>query len=166
MPGNALLPRAVFEQFGPYDEAFRAYGSEDLDLGWRLEKAGVAFVYAPEAVGVHVHWKDYRSHLRDQHSAGRALAALARKHPEIAALKEVDVVTGSLSRLPPRKAVRRAAFLALRAAPFLVRLLEAALDRLQNAYSLRRALYPAFRLTANFAYASGILAGFAEKGES
>ncbi len=157
--GNAMLPRALFQQHGPYDESFRAYGSEDLDLGWRLEQAGARFVYAPQAIGYHYHLKDYRAHLRDQFSAGRALAALARKHPQIAAPRALDVVTGSVFQLPPRKAARRALWLALCAAPLAVRALEWGLARLQSAYPLRRALYPLFRLTASYEYARGIEAG-------
>ena len=38
--GNVSLPRTLLEQLGGYDEAYRRYGWEDVDLGYRLHAAG------------------------------------------------------------------------------------------------------------------------------
>lgn len=46
--GNASVTRALWEQVGPYDPDYRAYGWEDVDWGYRLQAAGVPVQLAPE----------------------------------------------------------------------------------------------------------------------
>lgn len=41
---NASVTRATWERIGPYDEAFRRYGWEDVDWGYRLHCAGIPVV--------------------------------------------------------------------------------------------------------------------------
>lgn len=38
--GNASVPRTIYERVGDYDLAFRAYGFEDVDMGYRIHQAG------------------------------------------------------------------------------------------------------------------------------
>jgi hypothetical protein len=52
--GNLSLPRALFERIGGFDDAFVGWGLEDVDLGYRLHRAGGRFVFARFAVGYHV----------------------------------------------------------------------------------------------------------------
>jgi GT2 family glycosyltransferase len=68
--GNSSIPREVFFNVGAYDERFRQYGGEDLDLGYRLAQAGVVFVYNPAAVGHHNHEKDFSQFCVDMERAG------------------------------------------------------------------------------------------------
>lgn len=46
--GNASVTRETFDRVGEYDTAFRAYGWEDVDWGYRLMRAGAQIVLAPE----------------------------------------------------------------------------------------------------------------------
>lgn len=48
--GNASVTRDVYDEVGPYDPAYRAYGWEDVDWGYRLARTGrpVALVPALE----------------------------------------------------------------------------------------------------------------------
>jgi len=53
--GNVAIDREVLERSGLFDTRFRLYGWEDLELGERLRRMGVALVRCPEAVGYHWH---------------------------------------------------------------------------------------------------------------
>ncbi|MEB3234251.1 MAG: glycosyltransferase family A protein [Cyanobacteriota bacterium] len=53
--GNVAIERALLEQAGLFDTAFRLYGWEDLELGERLRRLGVRLIRCPQAVGYHWH---------------------------------------------------------------------------------------------------------------
>jgi len=53
--GNVAIDRALLEQAGLFDPAFRLYGWEDLELGERLRRLGVRLIRCPDAVGYHWH---------------------------------------------------------------------------------------------------------------
>ncbi len=53
--GNVAIDKALLEQAGLFDTAFRLYGWEDLELGERLRRLGVQLVRCPQAVGYHWH---------------------------------------------------------------------------------------------------------------
>lgn len=50
---NVSIPREVHEFLGGYDERYRTYGWEDVDYGYRLHRAGVPIVIAPELLTLH-----------------------------------------------------------------------------------------------------------------
>jgi len=57
---NVALPRRALDEVGLFDESFTdgvmaSYGWEDIDLGYRLEKAGWELVYNPDAMAEHRH---------------------------------------------------------------------------------------------------------------
>ena len=41
---NCSVSRETWERIGPYDEAYRGYGWEDIDWGYRLHQAGVPVI--------------------------------------------------------------------------------------------------------------------------
>lgn len=45
--GNCSVTRATWDLIGPYDTAFRAYGFEDVDWGYRLSLAGIPVLLDP-----------------------------------------------------------------------------------------------------------------------
>jgi GT2 family glycosyltransferase len=49
--GNAVVPRALFEASGGFDERFLR--AEDVELGIRLERAGARFAFTSAAIGWH-----------------------------------------------------------------------------------------------------------------
>ncbi|MFQ6173022.1 glycosyltransferase family 2 protein [Oryzobacter sp. R7] len=51
--GNVSVTRETAERVGPYDEAFRAYGWEDVDWGYRLHLLGVPVVLEPRLETTH-----------------------------------------------------------------------------------------------------------------
>jgi|GEM_PF-1911834 len=78
--GNLSMTRDTFWRAGAFDPSFHL---EDVELGLRLERLGVSFVFVPEAVTVH--GSDHTSlerwlarSVRD----GRDWVRLLRKHPD------------------------------------------------------------------------------------
>ena len=79
---NTAVPRHVFESVGGFDEAFLAYGFEDMDLGYRLEDAGVEFHAVVEPVPEHVHHHSFDSWLDKKRECGHGpLQRIAESHP-------------------------------------------------------------------------------------
>lgn len=50
---NVSVTRETWEAIGPYDTAYRAYGLEDVDWGYRLQLAGIPLVLDPELDAPH-----------------------------------------------------------------------------------------------------------------
>ncbi len=82
LTGNASVRRSDLERVGGFDEAFTGYGHEDLELGYRLQRAGVAIVYEPRAVNYHWHPVPYEERKRKMELAGRSTVRFYRKHPD------------------------------------------------------------------------------------
>ena len=79
--GAALsLPADLFREVGGYDPDFSGYGGEDIDLAYRLQRAGARFVSLPNAVAEH--WDErYLDDLEAKaRSAGAAHVRVWRKH--------------------------------------------------------------------------------------
>lgn len=66
--GNASLPRARFVDAGGFDTRFRR--AEDVELAFRLDRAGLAFVWNPQAIGHHYADRPFESWLRTAHDYG------------------------------------------------------------------------------------------------
>ena len=49
LTGNASVSRRHLERVGRFDENFTGYGHEDLELGYRLERAGLRILYDAKA---------------------------------------------------------------------------------------------------------------------
>jgi len=79
---NAAVPRDALAAVGGFDEAFSAYGFEDMDLGFRLEDWGVRFHVLPQPVPCHIHHHTLREYLDKKRLCGRdSLREIARRHP-------------------------------------------------------------------------------------
>jgi glycosyltransferase involved in cell wall biosynthesis len=77
---NSSVSRDLFDRAGGYDEAFREYGGEDPDFGFRLLKSGANFMFLDRAVAEH--WDEgFSSSLRKKaRAAGIAHVRVWRKH--------------------------------------------------------------------------------------
>ena len=53
--GNLSMDRAMFLDLGGFDENFKSYGWEDIDLGYRFHHAGGKIVFDPAARAIHAH---------------------------------------------------------------------------------------------------------------
>lgn len=83
--GDSALPAKLIKEFGSFDERFSAWGGEDLEFGFRLEKAGVPFSYEPRARILHNHYRDWNEAEKNYLRYGdEAIPLLLELHPELA----------------------------------------------------------------------------------
>jgi len=81
--GNAFLSAAVFLQIGGFDPAIRRHGLGDVELGWRLQKAGMRFRLIAEARVWSTSQHTPAGALLRYYEMGRInLPYLYQKHPE------------------------------------------------------------------------------------
>ncbi len=80
---NLSLSRRLFASSGGFDEAFKEYGWEDIELSLRLRREGMRIVYNPLAVARHHHPTSMRSFLARQKKVGFSAWTFYRKHPEM-----------------------------------------------------------------------------------
>lgn len=77
---NVSLKRRLFDAAGGFDPAFTYY-YEDLDLGYRLDRAGMVLRYEPEAVVEHLHPYDWPAIVRRFEGIAVGERAMVEKHP-------------------------------------------------------------------------------------
>lgn len=75
---NFALSRSAFERVGGFDEAY-SYG-EDVDIGWRLEDAGLGVVGVAGAK-ITMQWGDFHRQLRRAFVYGHGSARFTLRHP-------------------------------------------------------------------------------------
>ncbi|MBI2267115.1 MAG: glycosyltransferase family 2 protein [Armatimonadetes bacterium] len=82
---NVSVGRHFLEKVGGFDESFKEYGWEDLELGYRLRKAGLRSRFWKKAVAYHYKRKPAPSDLpamcRQAEAKGRTAVLFCRKHP-------------------------------------------------------------------------------------
>jgi glycosyltransferase involved in cell wall biosynthesis len=79
--GNTSIRRDVLVDVGLFDEAFKRYGNEDVELSLRLRERGVALLYDGEAVSEQHYEKNLAALSRDTFDKGTTAVLLARAHP-------------------------------------------------------------------------------------
>ncbi|HTV72989.1 MAG TPA: glycosyltransferase [Candidatus Acidoferrales bacterium] len=82
LTGNASVRRADLLRVGKFDESFTGYGHEDLELGYRLEAAGLRILYEPRAVNYHWQHIPFSEQKEKMKLAGRSTVRFYRKHPD------------------------------------------------------------------------------------
>jgi len=80
--GNFSIRRDILLEVGGFDEAFTAYGNEDLDLSLRLSGAAVDLIYSRQAQAYQRYTKDFAGLCRDTYAKGQTAVLLATKHPD------------------------------------------------------------------------------------
>jgi glycosyltransferase involved in cell wall biosynthesis len=84
--GQMSISRAEFERLGGFDASFTQeglYGGEDLDLGYRVGKAGLRLVFNPAAISRQFYAVDPGDYTRRTRETGRSARQLRAKHPEL-----------------------------------------------------------------------------------
>jgi len=84
LTGNASVRKSDLERVGCFDETFTGYGHEDLELGYRLQAAGLRILYEPRAVNYHWQAIPYDEQKEKMRLAGRSTVRFYRKHPDFA----------------------------------------------------------------------------------
>ncbi|MBC5825722.1 MAG: glycosyltransferase [Candidatus Eremiobacteraeota bacterium] len=94
---NVSVPKELLEQVGGFDERFREYGWEDLELGFRLRKVGVRSLLSRDALVYHYKpWPrvcDQAALVRQTRAQARTAVQFLRKHPHW----RVALATGQLA---------------------------------------------------------------------
>jgi len=85
--GNAFLRKADFLLAGGFNEHFTR--AEDIELGYRLEKAGCQFAFIPEAVGWHYSERSLQSWLSIPRDYARFEVSIHKLHPEVGWLDHI-----------------------------------------------------------------------------
>lgn len=96
LTGNASVEREKLLEVGRFDESFTGYGHEDLELGYRLQKAGVEIVYEPLAVNYHCQDVPHDDQKEKMKLAGRSTVRFYRKHPDFAVKANLGMTAVSL----------------------------------------------------------------------
>jgi GT2 family glycosyltransferase len=80
---NLSMSRRFFEKSGGFDEDFREYGWEDIELSVRLKRLGMRLVYNPKAMAYHFHPTTLASFIQRQRRVGHSAWGFYTKHPEL-----------------------------------------------------------------------------------
>ena len=97
--GNLSLPRGVLAEVGGFDEEFKTYGNEDLELSCRLRAAGVEITFSAAARARQHYDKSFAQLARDNVEKGATAVLLAQKHPAtLTELKLAESKRGSSRR--------------------------------------------------------------------
>ncbi len=70
-------------EVGGFDESFKIYGNEDLELSLRLSQVGVRFVFSPQAAAWQHFEKNFAAVAKDNIAKGRTAVLLATKHRDV-----------------------------------------------------------------------------------
>ncbi len=96
LTGNASVRRDDLLRVGKFDESFTGYGHEDLELGYRLERAGIRIVYEANAVNYHCQDVPHDDQKEKMKLAGRSTVRFYRKHPDLAVQLNLGMTPVSL----------------------------------------------------------------------
>ena len=96
LTGNASVRRDDLRSVGGFDETFTGYGHEDLELGYRLQKAGVTILYEPRAINYHCQDVPHADQVEKMKLAGRSTVRFYRKHPDFAVMANLGMTPVSL----------------------------------------------------------------------
>jgi GT2 family glycosyltransferase len=91
LTGNASAPRQALLDVGLFDENFTVYGHEDLELGYRLQKAGYPIRYNASAVNYHWHPVPFEERCDKMRHSGVATRRFYDKHHDSSILLRLGV---------------------------------------------------------------------------
>lgn len=80
---NISIPMSFLERLDYiFDEDFKTYGYEDIELGYRLQMKGMTIIYNSKAVAEHHHEMNVITFSKRQFNVGKAAHTLFRKQPQ------------------------------------------------------------------------------------
>ena len=81
--GNISFKKVTFNKLGKFDEIFKVYGWEDLELGYRFYKSGIKLYYLKDAINYHYHVVTEEDELERNIKKGESARLFLNKHPEL-----------------------------------------------------------------------------------
>lgn len=84
LSGNLSLRKQTLLEAGLFDENFKGYGWEDIELGYRLHEMKIPLYYLPSAVNYHRHPTTNVGLVERKFEMGRSAAYFYKKHPNFA----------------------------------------------------------------------------------
>ncbi len=99
---NLSLKRSLLQK-ETFDEDFKAYGWEDIELGYRLmKKHDLKMIYTPQALATHDHPMEEKDLERKMKSIGKTALVFQKKHPEVRVLPQgIKLFIFRVLSLPP-----------------------------------------------------------------
>ncbi len=93
--GNSSVPRTLIDSTGLFDEDFKTYGGEDLELGVRLHSKQAKFFYNPQALSYHHHSRSLIDFCKLMYSYGlRSLPIVVEKQPILKDILRLNFLDG------------------------------------------------------------------------
>jgi len=87
---NASAPLAAVKEVGAFDERYVGWGAEDVDLGYRLHRWGLPFVYERQAFAVH---QEHPISSRQEAERRANVSRFMAKYPELGPVHR-DILEG------------------------------------------------------------------------
>lgn len=81
LTGNLSIRKSTIVEAGLFDENFRGYGWEDIELGYRLHQMNLPLYYLPSAVNYHEHPVSQEGMVKRKYEMGKSAALFYKKHP-------------------------------------------------------------------------------------
>jgi glycosyltransferase involved in cell wall biosynthesis len=100
--GNLSMKPDFLRENGLFDEDFKAYGFEDTELGYRLEKKGLRLLYNPRAIGYHYKFVSFADTCR----RAKVVAAARRLFEKKEAGQYLSELYGRRERTPDTRVKR------------------------------------------------------------
>src|SRR3989339_441676 len=83
LTGSLSIRKELIIKAGLFDENFKEYGWEDIELGYRLHKMGTPLFFLPSALNHHHHPVSKQDFLKLSYKMGKSAAIFYRKHPNL-----------------------------------------------------------------------------------
>ena len=93
---NLSISRAFLTRAGGFDESFHNATHEDTELGYRLMRMGMAFMFCPEALAFHHYFITESGSFLKERQRGEAQVFFDKRHPETGTELSLDILN------PPR----------------------------------------------------------------
>jgi len=83
LTGNVSLPKEVFDEENGFNEIFKGYGWEDLELGYRLSQRNIPLYYLREAQNYHYHVINQDDDIVRHEPKGKSARIMLALHPTL-----------------------------------------------------------------------------------
>ncbi|HEV2419180.1 MAG TPA: glycosyltransferase [Terriglobia bacterium] len=106
--GNISLKTIFLREKGMFDEDFDTYGYEDIELGFRLQKAGIRLLYNADAIGFHHKFVTFTDACRRTESVAKSWEVFRAKEAGACLSRLADESPPSKMRRFLRASLKRA----------------------------------------------------------